>query len=85
MVRPDDRVAAGVAAAVAGRMRIVPLLVRVGRVVLARVGGIGVRAVAQDHVHQDDPYGWISTHLREMVEPDRRVDHRVWTSLGHLV
>ena len=42
MVRPDDRVAAGVAAAVAGRLRIDPLLVRIGFVVLAIVGGVGV-------------------------------------------
>jgi len=44
MVRPDDRVAAGVAAAVAHKLGIDPLLVRIGFVVLALVGGVGVLA-----------------------------------------
>lgn len=44
MVRPDHRVVAGVGAAVAGRLRIDPLLVRVGFVVLTLAGGVGVLA-----------------------------------------
>ena len=44
LVRSDDRVAAGVSGAVARRLGIDPILVRVGFVVLTLLGGIGVLA-----------------------------------------
>lgn len=59
IVRPDDRAAAGVAAALAGRLGIDPLLVRIGFVVLTVLGGVGVLAYGLGWLFLPQPDGRI--------------------------